>query len=878
MSSLTVNTYRQYKQDTESMLTWLSESLNGLGIAFDGKLEDTTDKQQLQLADRPPGILELASRAKLAGAVMPYGVVHSLEHALKVRRQYHTWYSNQISREFSKDVNKRIQESNKAHAAFINVLQCIHDLFTPAKTQASHSQQSSPTNEGILEITNMFAKLEAEDIAESEQKDSSAKPPSGIVPAAQPWVQNKARMLIEDKLLELYCLYDDANKICEYLRNKWTDYSLRKIDLKSVSLTTQAAVELFADVEKAFDLKYGTLLKDNPDFFIPKYLDIFFYLSIGELFDPTFPDDSSSSSTKQVKTAARALAEEYYRRIEASQWGPSEDLDNWIFRPVEYAIVCMMQKGDDWISKQACRAVNDRSDDLDASMKMPSDVEAKNERRLCTAARQYMDTCIDFYAGILLLRQNKIAFLTPPDFTTRVWVDKQYDCSILMVLCVQILHNIHTVKPQPGHVNIMAQVSGDYKKLGEGLADYKKDCGRELSPGDYEMFQKRFEYERSWLDGRIPVEMSHLNNKKKKRAQRLQKLPLQVNPALGGLFLFNQSFIHYNIRIKAVNRQWFLAPFAHLFNWLVLASSNTSTDAQKIWPDLHTALRATGPRPIWMGSEPPETLGQCRNRMLLAWGLPLKEFYQSMKSGHIPQADELYTRIRGIKSKDAKISAEVMKALRNNASWSEISSSLGPRTAEPQKRTGKLLEIGPSQPIPLLVAVYENLESSHKARAQQAQIRKIVLAKDSAVAQKGSHEPESDMLSYIDAFSRAAQAEMPRLMFPYSDFASLCFDVACYLYINAQDVIGVPASLRISKKTPRGEMFGDGPQSVCSLLALYMMFGERPPEWSLPSVEKIMLEFIEKDWEKESGHRKDAVTKEFAAKCKEFGFAFEEPR
>lgn len=42
MSSSTVNTYRQYKQGTQAMFTWLSESLDEFGIAFDKRVEDAS--------------------------------------------------------------------------------------------------------------------------------------------------------------------------------------------------------------------------------------------------------------------------------------------------------------------------------------------------------------------------------------------------------------------------------------------------------------------------------------------------------------------------------------------------------------------------------------------------------------------------------------------------------------------------------------------------------------------------------------------------------------------------------------------------------------------------------------------------------------------
>lgn len=353
MSSLTADTYRRYKEDTESMLIWLSNSLKGLDMAFDGRLEDAsitskymitfarnipsvTDVQELPFANHSPGLLELASYAKDGGAIMPCEVIYSLEHALKLRRQYHAWYSKNFSGQSSSEDIKRTQHSNGAHAAYIDVLQCIHDLFAPAKTQASHSQQSSSPDKKILEFTNLFARLEVEEMAEMEQQSSTTNSPSASAPAAKPLVQKKARMLIEDKILELYCLYDDANKIRDDLRNKWAEYSNRKIDFESVSLTTQVALELFAEVETAFELKHSTILKGKPGFVSPKYADLYAYLATGELLDSIYFDDTAASLKEQDEAAAQLQAQqrqECERKVDASSWQLSDNLRDWVGVP-----------------------------------------------------------------------------------------------------------------------------------------------------------------------------------------------------------------------------------------------------------------------------------------------------------------------------------------------------------------------------------------------------------------------------------------------------------------------------------------------------------------------------------------------------------------
>lgn len=462
-----------------------------------------------------------------------------------------------------------------------------------------------------------------------------------------------------------------------------------------------------------------------------------------------------------------------------------------------------------------------------------------------------------------------------------------------MVLCVQFLHDIRTAKPEPGQVELLTQISEDYKKLGDNWPEFnEKERAESLSSEDFDVFQRRMEKQRAWLDGQIPAlgDMGQLKKMKKKRLQKLQRLPLLVNPLLGGIFLFFQSINYYRNTIRQVNCQWFLVPCAHLLNWVTVATKNTITDFQKLWPDSSTVLELVGPRPVWMGSGPPETLGQCRNRMLLACGLPLTEFYKRMATGDIPRAEELFKRVKNNKTQSAKRSAEFRKKLDIIGTAAYIASGIGPRKEEePQKRAGDLLEIAHSQHVPLLDAARENLAHHNEVKAQQPQIRKAVFANHAAAAadgpEKAARDPargapkdhqEQDMISYIESFSRVARDEMPRLRFPYADLTGFCRDLLASLYVIVQRRGVLPTEMRLEEEALKKGEFGHCSQSVCCLLALYMMFGDRPTEWKRPALDKFLLSFTQEGWEKECEHSKDVLTREFVQLCKDLGYAVPE--
>ncbi|KAG6361576.1 hypothetical protein INS49_009803 [Diaporthe citri] len=882
MSSLTSNTYRWYKLGTEAMFTWLSDALANTGIILDTRLEDTSIRN----------LLSLASQAKRAGASMPYEVLHSLEDALKIRRQYHAWYSNQISQDSSEEANKGIKQSNDSHQAFIDVLQYIHDLFAPAAIPSAHSTSSGASDEKTAELTNLFANLETEDIAEMEDDDQavntinqSSDPP----PAVRHWVSKKAQALTEDKFLELYCLFDDANKIREYLRQKWAEYHSRKIDIISAAITTQEAFELFAEIEESYDLKYG-ISERRQGVSLPRFFDLFNHLSDKYKEDRTRTEKSTEYTTKSGKAAAKlqveSPGEEHEPGAEASGWAPSDELEDWVFKPANYAVLSMYAQPDDWILKQACRTTAERSRDLDAVLNgLGLDCDLR------TAARGLLDTFLDIYAGMVFLGKNPTAFVTPKDIATTMWT-KNYDLSIRKILTMHVLYDIRTAESEARQVDIPTQVSEDYKKLGGDANLFSRYLYGDIQqlPEDFKFLRGMVDKEQSWLKGRIPGHVDLPNRQRKKGLKKLSELPLQTNPVLAGMVLFHLSYNCYLDRVSSVNSKWFLVPLAHIMNWLTVAYGEATADFQKIWPDLHAALGMIGPRPVWKGSGPPEDLRTCRNRMLLLWGLPLKDFYQRMATGDIPKAEELFTRIKNNETAGMMVAEQGRGVMLRGKDHSN----------GPGRRVNPLLRIEANQSMPLLDAVRENLYSHGSMKAQQSHIRKIVLASNavegSADTKKGSpskqkRRQEVDMLTYIDAFSRVAQAEIPRLMFPLDDVSEECCGIAGMVFGGVIDKVILPLDMwKCAAMSPfrpdtndderrawvREQKFGDGAQSMCSLLALITMFGDRAGGWGNVRLERLMLDLLEKERKIKSGYLNDRATKGFVEKCKEFGFAVPE--
>lgn len=822
---------------------------------------------------------------------MPYEVLYALEDVLKIRRQYHAWYSNQFSPDSSDEDNKDIKKSNEAHHAFIGILQCIHDLFAPAKTSADQARPSTSSEEKILEITNRFANLEAETVAEEEAGAPMTSPSSGSEQAVKPRMARKPQAFIEDKLLELYCLYEDANKIRDYLSTKWSEYACRMIDIQTAALTTQGALEMFASIEESYEEKYGTILENNPGDHVAKFVDIFCHLAIGEPLLSSCTKESWASKTAAEKEAAtlqaQSVDEDRRQRTAYSEWTPSEDLDNWVMRPAVVALHNICGKGEDWVLKQACRTTADRAGDLDALL-----VHKNLEPSFETAARELLETFIDFYAGMIFVKHNPMGFMGPYDIITLLWL-QPYDHTIRMTLCMQVLHDIRTAGPKVELGDPLTQASEDYKRLAADAAILSRflDGGPQNPIPGSQFLKEKAEKERSWLQGKFPGHINQPGNKSNQWSQRMSELPLLMNPVLEGVYVFEMLFRRYRGLMADENEKWFLIPSAHLVNWLAVTDRKAKADFQKVWPDFHTALGMIGPRPIWVGSGQPQDSRTCRNRMLLAWGLPLVEFYQRMTTGNVPTADELFNRIKNNRVNRIHMSDEQIEGLLGGTMLpSEVVKEL-----ESKERPSPHLKIETSQSTPLLHAISENLKESDMILAQGSNIRKIVLAstttitggpgstaKASGGGGKRKAREEPDMILYLDAFSLVLQAETPRLIFPYDDLALQCCGLLSALFGAARGAFDLSAKINgcdtmveLEGMTKMDtEKLGSGAQSVCSLLALAVMFSGR--NTSSP-VESKMLSFIEDEWDKEPLiPPRHSLTESFVEECREFGFVIPE--
>lgn len=664
-----------------------------------------------------------------------------------------------------------------------------------------------------------------------------------------------------------------------YLRQKWADYASQKLDIISAAMITQEALELFSEAEKSFEDKYGRTPRDNPGYCHPKYLDIIYYLAIGEPLTSTYTSDELASmpasdieiATReaQLQTADRQM------RIRELDWKPSEDLDQWLMRPtacvLDRVYAEVVKQGDGaWALEQAFRTPADRADALNAL-----GFDEREDKVPEHAAQELLNTFVEVYAGMVFMQQNQDCFIAPTDIITSQWLGG-YDCSVRMVLSIQILHDIRTARSDSWKLDILTQVSKDYERMGVGMGTFNLTWDEEKHTpiSNHPTWKKAVAREKSWLEGRVPGKIVKPRNVGEAKSRRLSELPLATNPVLVGMLLFDLFFKNYKRNIEYTNEKWFLIPCAHWLNWLAVRAKGTTADLLDLFPDMHTTIGLVGPRLVWLGSSPPGNLNACRNRILLAWGLQLTDFYHRIINGGPPKAEELFRKIRNNTNANYEITDEQCKSLLDgNVQSSSLLNKLK------RNNPSHPLKIETSQSTPLLDAIRENLRSSQFMRAQQKHIRKIILGSES----KCTTSQDLDILAYLDAFCQTARAEMPRLIFPYNDVSVQCGMLSIPLFLPTMEHFDLSSEILESdgfkelkgrKPTDWGGKLGSGAQCVTSFLALATIFGDRFDSYP---VELSTLQFIEDKWDKPPYARvRRPFTEDFVEKCKEFGFAVPE--
>ncbi|KAF2670732.1 hypothetical protein BT63DRAFT_423031 [Microthyrium microscopicum] len=286
-SFLALNTYRRYKQDTDTIATWLATTARKFGFSSDllqapekpvqksGRLKGNARKQAKKLAGSgaidgslkphepavPRYTIEVSDFITMAEYVagkktlsVPSSILSTLNRAIKLRKDHSSFYTNQ-----PEEVAKlpAARKSDERHEHFVGVLEKVREVLKPRLAPGS-IEPVTPAEYGDKHdadlFTNMFQGLQVQEPSE----EFLAAPD---VPMATNTPDAIYQLKASDDPLEQYlgiaALLQDLAGIKSAVRQIWNQYLQGEISLTTASVATDIAIELAGQLEEQY-------LKDNP--------------------------------------------------------------------------------------------------------------------------------------------------------------------------------------------------------------------------------------------------------------------------------------------------------------------------------------------------------------------------------------------------------------------------------------------------------------------------------------------------------------------------------------------------------------------------------------------------------------------------------------
>lgn len=266
------DSYKRYKASTTTFLTWLVKNApNSARLAgqpnrrprLKGKARGAA-KEQLKkgthivaIRQIVPLAQDLVENDRLRGKV-PRSVIVTLQKSIAVRKQCAVWFEAQAKN------NMRLWESVESHSHFVNVLAEALEILMPhiAPTKTGRAGTNDPHKSKSATPTqihsNLFDNLEKEDLEREDDGNTlddqarSADDASSSSPQGSGEKVYEAEVSDEDVGFAVYCMFQDQDRIQEYICQLWQDYLKGHVSLVNASATSNTAIEIVERIEMEF--------------------------------------------------------------------------------------------------------------------------------------------------------------------------------------------------------------------------------------------------------------------------------------------------------------------------------------------------------------------------------------------------------------------------------------------------------------------------------------------------------------------------------------------------------------------------------------------------------------------------------------------------
>jgi hypothetical protein len=166
--------------------------------------------------------------------------------AVTLRTRCASWFKQKLGGESQ-------SRQNDSHAHFIQVLEEVLEILEwntiePAAQPANPGlavPDANETQESKV-LGSRFAALELEDYDSDDGTEPTPTPttPSTKTPPSRTFNLDDVVDEEEEKFFHIFCMFEDLERIRNFLQQTWRDYGAKTIDLVTASLTTNTALDL----------------------------------------------------------------------------------------------------------------------------------------------------------------------------------------------------------------------------------------------------------------------------------------------------------------------------------------------------------------------------------------------------------------------------------------------------------------------------------------------------------------------------------------------------------------------------------------------------------------------------------------------------------
>lgn len=279
--------YKQYKDDTNHVASWLATTAKRCGYPSD-LLTSTAAKKDAQTAPKLKGRARKLARDAAKAAPpkkpalqsedetqakkiyiiarkdfvtladfiasfnrppvqAPAALLALLNRAIALRKRHARWYAHDLS-----DKNLK---SNATHDHFVGVLEKVRETLKP-RSQSHISTPSTETQDDYAAASSLFDSLKIE---EPSSGLSSAPAPMETLQderheSEEQFVAEEVKTA-QEKYLAAHCLFHDIAKIREFVGKIW---SVGVFDLMNCAVATNTAIDLVRQAQRDFEKEFGT--------------------------------------------------------------------------------------------------------------------------------------------------------------------------------------------------------------------------------------------------------------------------------------------------------------------------------------------------------------------------------------------------------------------------------------------------------------------------------------------------------------------------------------------------------------------------------------------------------------------------------------------